>query len=69
MHRSPPLERREPVLCKVPNPLCPLSAPFMSPIRPFTASALRKFQRAHGLEPTGLADDSTKAALRTAYGR
>ena len=25
LHRSPPpLERREPVLCKVPNPLCPL---------------------------------------------
>ena len=36
---------------------------------PYTASALRKFQRAHRLEPTGLADDPTKAALRSAYGR
>ena len=36
---------------------------------PYTARALRDFQRKQGLPLTALADDATKAALRAAYGR
>jgi N-acetylmuramoyl-L-alanine amidase len=36
---------------------------------PYTARALRNFQRDRGLPLTGVADDATKAALREAYGR
>lgn len=36
---------------------------------PYTARALRNFQRDKGLPLTGLPDDATKAALREAYGR
>lgn len=36
---------------------------------PFTARALRNFQRVSGIAVTGLPDDPTIAALRVAYGR
>lgn len=38
-------------------------------IGPYTTRALREFQKSRGLAVTGHADDPTKAALRTAYGR